>query len=65
MRTGIGGIEKKIQEKNQQIDDSMSSAFEDLRNLMKMAQDMVTLSKSISSKMMVSIARREQSWDLF
>lgn len=52
IRTGIGGIEKKMQLKSQQIDSTMSQAFEDLKNLMKMAKDMVTLSKSITGKIM-------------
>lgn len=47
---GIVGIERKIQEKNQETSKNISKAFEDLSKLMGMARDMVALSKTISNK---------------
>ncbi|XP_014253411.1 vacuolar protein-sorting-associated protein 36 [Cimex lectularius] len=49
-RTGIVGIERTIQEKQKATDESISAAFKDLNKLMNMAKDMVTLSKTISTK---------------
>lgn len=49
-RSGIVGIERKIEEKHKAADESISLAFQDLRRLMDMAKDMVALSRSISSK---------------
>ncbi|KAK2190559.1 hypothetical protein NP493_76g05024 [Ridgeia piscesae] len=48
MRTGIGGIEKKLQQKYKETDTSISASFTDLSNLMAKAKEMVTLSKNIS-----------------
>lgn len=50
LRTGIAGIEKDLQEKQKQTDDSIQLAFKDLNKLMTMAKDMVGLSKVISTK---------------
>ncbi|CAD7080989.1 unnamed protein product [Hermetia illucens] len=50
LRTGIGGIERAIEAKQKATDDSIAIAFQDLKALMAMAQDMVSISKSISSK---------------
>ncbi|KAK4306004.1 hypothetical protein Pmani_022149 [Petrolisthes manimaculis] len=51
IHTGILGIERAIQAKQQQTNQNISRAFEDLKNLMDLAKDMVAISKSISSKM--------------
>lgn len=50
LRTGIVGIERNLQEKQKQTDDSIQLAFQDLSKLMTMAKDMVGLSKVISTK---------------
>lgn len=50
IRTGIGGIERKIYEKQKASDVSITEAFKDLDRLMVTAKDMVTLSKNISEK---------------
>ncbi|KAG1671243.1 Vacuolar protein-sorting-associated protein 36 [Nymphon striatum] len=50
VRAGIVGIERQIQAKNQQTVKNISRAFDDLKNLIDMAKDMVTLSKAISNK---------------
>ncbi len=50
LRTGIVGIERNLQEKQKQTDDSIQLAFQDLSKLMVMAKDMVGLSKAISTK---------------
>lgn len=50
LRTGIVGIERNLQEKQKQTDDSIQLAFQDLNKLMIMAKDMVGLSKVISAK---------------
>ncbi|KAK4887663.1 hypothetical protein RN001_003934 [Aquatica leii] len=50
LRTGIAGIERGIQEKQKQTDESISLAFQDLSKLMSMAKDMVNLSNMISTK---------------
>ncbi|XP_011162504.1 vacuolar protein-sorting-associated protein 36 [Solenopsis invicta] len=49
-RTGIIGIERSLQEKQKETDESISLAFQDLRKLMDMAKDMVAVSKTISAK---------------
>lgn len=49
-RTGIIGIERSLQEKQKATDESISMAFQDLKKLMGMAKDMVTISKTISAK---------------
>ncbi|KAF4525442.1 hypothetical protein B566_EDAN004185 [Ephemera danica] len=50
IRAGIVGIERQIQQQHKATGDSISLAFEDLNKLMKMATEMVQLSKSISDK---------------
>lgn len=52
-RTGIIGIERSLQEKQKETDESISLAFQDLRKLMDMAKDMVAVSKTISAKIRV------------
>lgn len=49
-RSGIGGIEKSIQEKQKKTDENISIAFQDLSKLIGMAKEMVTMSKAISLK---------------
>ncbi|XP_054714251.1 vacuolar protein-sorting-associated protein 36-like [Uloborus diversus] len=49
-RAGIVGIERQIRHKNEATGETISEAFEDLKCLMKMAQEMVGLSKNISQK---------------
>ncbi|XP_058795295.1 vacuolar protein-sorting-associated protein 36 [Phymastichus coffea] len=49
-RTGIIGIERSIQEQQKATDESITIAFQDLKKLMVMAKDMVTISKTISAK---------------
>ncbi|CAK9826273.1 Vacuolar protein-sorting-associated protein 36 [Anthophora retusa] len=49
-RTGIIGIERSLQEKQKATDESISMAFQDLKKLMEMAKDMVSISKTISAK---------------
>lgn len=50
IHTGILGIERAIQAKQEETNQNISHAFEDLKNLMGLAKDMVSLSKSISNK---------------
>ncbi|XP_013110981.1 vacuolar protein-sorting-associated protein 36 [Stomoxys calcitrans] len=50
MRTGIGGIERAIEQKTKETDENIALAFQDLRVLMAMAQDMVSVSRVISDK---------------
>jgi len=50
IRTGITGIEKKINLKARQDNANISKAFEDLNKLMEMAKPMVRLAQSISTK---------------
>jgi len=50
IRTGIGGIEKNIYQKQKASDVSITDAFKDLDRLMITAKDMVSLSKNISEK---------------
>ncbi|VVC45040.1 EAP30,Vacuolar protein sorting protein 36, GLUE domain,Winged helix-turn-helix DNA-binding domain,PH [Cinara cedri] len=50
IRTGIGGIEKNIYEKQKASDVSITDAFKDLDRLMITAKDMVMISKNISEK---------------
>jgi len=50
IRSGISGIEKKIQLKAASDSKDISKAFQDLDRLIGMAKPMVTLAKSISSK---------------
>lgn len=53
-RTGIVGIERNLQEKQKATDVSISIAFQDLQKLMVMAKDMVSISKTISTKIRVN-----------
>ncbi|XP_050691093.1 vacuolar protein-sorting-associated protein 36-like [Eriocheir sinensis] len=50
IHTGILGIERAIQAKQEEANQNISRAFEDLRNLMELAKDMVRLSRNISNK---------------
>ncbi|KAI8122022.1 Vacuolar protein-sorting-associated protein 36 [Lucilia cuprina] len=50
MRTGIGGIERAIEQKTKETDENIALAFQDLRVLMGMAKDMVSISRVISDK---------------
>ncbi|KAJ8931917.1 hypothetical protein NQ314_015115 [Rhamnusium bicolor] len=50
LRTGIVGIERSLQEKQKATDESITKAFQDLSKLMTMAQDMVRLTRTISTK---------------
>lgn len=49
-RSGIGGIEKNILEKQKKTDQNLTIAFQDLSKLIGMAKEMVTTSKAISLK---------------
>ncbi|CAH1257735.1 VPS36 [Branchiostoma lanceolatum] len=49
-RAGIVGIERKLEQKRKETDQTISVAFEDLSNLMEKAKDMVGLSKTIAQK---------------
>lgn len=49
-RSGIGGIERNIQEKHKKTDQNLTIAFQDLSKLIGMAKEMVTTSKAISLK---------------
>ncbi|XP_045459756.1 vacuolar protein-sorting-associated protein 36 [Melitaea cinxia] len=50
IRLGIVGIERSIEEQHRATDQSISVAFQDLKKLMEKAKEMVTISKTISSK---------------
>ncbi|XP_049544421.1 vacuolar protein-sorting-associated protein 36 [Anopheles darlingi] len=50
LRTGIGGIERGLAEKQKLTDQHISIAFQDLDKLMEMAKDMVAVTKVVSSK---------------
>ncbi|XP_073844083.1 vacuolar protein sorting 36 [Musca autumnalis] len=50
MRTGIGGIEKAIEQKTKETEENIALAFQDLRVLMAMAKDMVSIARVISDK---------------
>lgn len=54
-RTGIIGIERSLQEQQKATDESISMAFQDLKKLMGMAKDMVSISKTISAKIRVTV----------
>nr|CAG4641028.1 EOG090X09MN [Eulimnadia texana] len=49
-RSGIVGIERKMQEKVQQTSENISIAFQDLKNLMDMAKDMVNLARNMATR---------------
>lgn len=50
IRSGLVGIERSIEEKHKETDESITIAFQDLTNLMQKAKDMVQISKTISNK---------------
>uniref|UniRef100_A0A6B2EJP6 Vacuolar protein-sorting-associated protein 36 n=1 Tax=Phlebotomus kandelakii TaxID=1109342 RepID=A0A6B2EJP6_9DIPT len=50
LRTGIVGIERGIHERQKQTDESIAVAFQDMKKLMGMAKEMVTVSKAIATK---------------
>ncbi|RWS28039.1 vacuolar protein-sorting-associated protein 36-like protein [Leptotrombidium deliense] len=50
-RSGIGGIETKMKEKQLQTDRQISEAFQDLKNLMEKAKEMSSLSRNISQRL--------------
>lgn len=54
LRSGIVGIERKIQEKVKNDASNISAAFLDMKNLIDMAKEMVTLASVMSTKMKVS-----------
>lgn len=54
-RTGIIGIERSLQEQQKVTDESISMAFQDLKKLMEVAKDMVSISKTISTKIRVTL----------
>ncbi len=54
IRSGIGGIEKSMQQKARQTDSEISKAFKDLDQLMEMAKPMVALANNISKKIRVN-----------
>ncbi|KAK7500623.1 hypothetical protein BaRGS_00008198 [Batillaria attramentaria] len=49
-RPGIVGIERSLDQRNKQMNKNISHAFEDLSKLMEKAKEMVTLSKTIATK---------------
>ncbi|KAK3100607.1 hypothetical protein FSP39_022507 [Pinctada imbricata] len=49
-RAGIMGIERTIQQRNKTTDKNITQAFQDLSKLMEKAKDMVSISKSIATK---------------
>jgi ESCRT-II complex subunit VPS36 len=49
-RSGILGIEKNLLDKQKQSEESINVAFQDLHKLIKMAKEIVGITKSISSK---------------
>lgn len=55
-RTGIIGIERSLQEQQKATDESILLAFQDLKKLMEMAKDMVSISKTISAKIRVTFS---------
>lgn len=48
---GIGGIERKMQEKYERTDESINQAFRDLDALIEKAKDMVALAEKFSNKL--------------
>lgn len=50
LRTGILGIERSIRAKHKETDSNINKAFEDLKNLMDLAKEMVNLSGNITRK---------------
>ncbi|KAI9562497.1 hypothetical protein GHT06_009935 [Daphnia sinensis] len=54
-RSGIVGIERRLQEKVENNSSSIQVAFQDMKNLIDMAKDMVQLASVMSSKIKVCI----------
>ena len=54
LRYGIVGIERSLDKKQKETDESISEAFQDLDKLMAMAKEMVRLSSNISTKIRVN-----------
>lgn len=52
-RSGIVGIERKMQEKMESTTANINVAFQDLNNLMDKAKDMVRVARLISAKIKV------------
>lgn len=52
--SGILGIERKMQEKIDNTNSNISIAFQDLKNLIDMAKDMVRLANIMSKKIKVA-----------
>lgn len=50
LRTGIVGIERTLQENQKNTNNTISLAFQDLNKLMVLANDMVSVAKSLGSK---------------
>ena len=50
-RIGIGGIERKIKDNHELTDKNIDTGFQDLKNLMSLIEDMVSISKSIKEKL--------------
>ncbi|ELU13615.1 hypothetical protein CAPTEDRAFT_176734 [Capitella teleta] len=50
IRTGIGGIEERLQQKHKDTDKDITQAFQDLSKLMNKAEEMVKLSKNLTQK---------------
>lgn len=50
LRTGIGGIERDLLERQQNTGDTINVAFQDLNKLMASAKDMVAVSQAFSAK---------------
>ena len=57
-RSGIVGIERKMQEKMESTTANINVAFQDLNNLMDKAKDMVRVARLISTKIKVSIHQK-------
>lgn len=55
-RSGIVGIERRLQEKVESNSSSMHIAFHDMKNLIDMAKDMVQLATVMSRKIKVCIS---------
>lgn len=53
IRSGIVGIERSIEEQQKATDESITVAFKDLTKLMEKAKEMVSISKTISTKIRV------------
>lgn len=63
-RSGILGIERRIEREAEQRDSHISKAFEDLKSLMDMARDTVQLTKQISAKLQTVQADKDETLQL-